>query len=213
MYPKAYYTMTYQEFMALWTSSETYNEFLAAITTDFGQFAEEMKTVLYARWHEYEIAGETVGEQGDFILQTYYENRSYYKEMFDNYYKQFDYATTGLRKVVEMHSTNTNTGSVVDDGSSSNTDETRGIHVDLPNKQIDPDDIYTYPSDADKSNSESSTSNHNTRDIENQGASDTTNTYVDNTRFLEMKARALRLIRNLYLDFAEKFSDCFIHIF
>lgn len=245
MYPKAKYTMSYQEFVALWTSTPSYNEFMAAITTDFGKFAEELKLVLYSRWHEYEIAGETVGEQGDFMVQTYYEYRSYYKEMFQTYDKEFNFATDGLKRVNVLHteaasngtvsdegsSSNTrfNTGSVTDSGSSEVTDQDKSIHVDLPNKQISPTDIYAYPSDGDKRDGSSTTTTSNTRgttDSEeasatvtndrstaNEGTSDSTNTYTDYTKFYEIKERAMKSIRNLYKDFAEKFSDCFIHIF
>lgn len=245
MYPKAKYTMSYQEFVALWTSTPTYNTFMASITADFGQFAEELKTVLYARWHEYEIAGETVGEQGDFMLQTYYEYRSYYKEMFQTYNKDFNFATDGLKRINVLHTAASSTGTVSDEGSASNsrsgtgsvndngtvgvTDEDKSINVDLPNKQISPTDIYAYPSDGSKRNGSSTTTNTNTRgtteseqgsstvsnerETANEGTSDSTNTYTDNTKFYDMKERAMKSIRNLYRDFAEKFSDCFIHIF
>ena len=245
MYPKARYTMSYQEFVALWISTPSYNEFIAAINADFASFAEELKHVLYARWHEYEIAGETVGEQGDFMLQTYYEYRSYYKEIFNTYNKEFDFAANGLKRVNVLHTEASNTGTVSDEGTATNsrtgtgnvtdsgsanvTDEDKSIHVDLPNKQINPNNIYDYPSDGNKRNGTSNTTTSNTRgtteseqgtsnvtndrSTANEGTSDSTNTYTDYTKFYEMKERAMKSIRNLYKDFAEKFSDCFIHIF
>lgn len=245
MYPKAKYTMSYQEFVALWISTPSYNEFIAAINTDFGAFAEELKHVLYARWYEYEIAGETIGEQGDFMLQTYYEYRSYYKEIFTTYNKEFDFAANGLKRVNVLHTEASNKGTVSDEGTASNTrsgtgnvtdsgtanvtDEDKSIHVDLPNKQINPNNIYDYPSDGNKRNGTSNTTTSNTRgtteseqgtsnvtndrSTANEGTSDSTNTYTDYTKFYEIKERAMKSIRNLYRDFAEKFSDCFIHIF
>lgn len=71
----------------------------------------------------------------------------------------------------------------------------QGIHVELPNKQISATDIYAYPDDANK--------------VEH----DNTVTTTDNTRYLEMRQKYMRQIRNLYNEFADKFYDCFIHVF
>ena len=67
------------------------------------------------------------------------------------------------------------------------TDET--IHVELPNKQISPTDYYKYPSSVDKREN------------------------TDPARFLLIKQQYLSQIRNLYREFASRFTDCFIHIF
>ena len=69
----------------------------------------------------------------------------------------------------------------------SRTDET--VHVELPNKQISPTDYYKYPSSVDK------------------------RTNTDPARFLLLKQQYLSQIRNLYREFASRFTDCFIHIF
>lgn len=66
-------------------------------------------------------------------------------------------------------------------------DET--IHVELPNKQISPTDYYKYPSAVDKREN------------------------TDPARFLLIKQQYLSQIRNLYREFASRFTDCFIHIF
>lgn len=63
------------------------------------------------------------------------------------------------------------------------------IHVDLPNKQISPTDYYKYPSAVDKKTND------------------------DPARFLLLKQQYLSQIRNLYREFASRFTDCFIHIF
>ena len=123
-------------------------------------------------WDAYEISGETIGEFKMFLLDTFNLHKDYYEEMLDNYEKEFDY-TTGVTRT--------------------STNNAQDIHVDLPNKKIDADDIYLYPNDG------------------NKGTSTTTTT--DNALMLRMKREYLRQIRNLYNEFAMKFTDCFIHIF
>ena len=73
------------------------------------------------------------------------------------------------------------------------TSNGKSIGVELPNKIISPDDIFDYPSDAAKD--------------ENVVSTD------DKSIFLTMKQRYIRQLRNCYNEFAEKFSDCFIHIY
>lgn len=91
----------------------------------------------------------------------------YYNEMYDNYKKEFDY-TLGI----------------------TNSVETEGINVDLPNKKIDSESIYSYPSSGDKGKS----------------------VYTDNSKFLSMKRQYLSQIRDLNREFARKYKDCFLHI-
>lgn len=101
------------------------------------------------------------------LQRTCDEYASYYNEMYSNYKKEFDYAT-GI----------------------TNSVETEGINVDLPNKKIDSESIYSYPSSGDKGKS----------------------VYTDNSKFLSMKRQYMSQIRDLNREFAKKFSDCFLHI-
>lgn len=67
--------------------------------------------------------------------------------------------------------------------------KTDNIHIELPNKQVSPTDYDKYPSSIDKVN------------------------VNDPARFLLLKQQYLAQIRNLYREFASRFTDCFIHIF
>lgn len=71
----------------------------------------------------------------------------------------------------------------------------KNVNVDLPNKKIDAIDIYSYPSSGDKTDSENEIS------------------YEHPDIFLTLKKQYMNQIRDLYREYAEKFSDCFIHIY
>jgi hypothetical protein len=102
------------------------------------------------------------------IQQILNEFSPYYLEMIKAYEKEYDYAT-GITRTTTSNSMN----------------------VDLPNKVIDSNDIYKYPSSADK------------------GSVTTT----DNSHFLILKRQYMNQIRDLYREFASRFSDLFLHIY
>lgn len=69
----------------------------------------------------------------------------------------------------------------------------KGMVSDLPNKQINEEAWYDYPSTTSKT--------------------DATTETDDSTMLLSMYRAYLGGLRNIYLEFAEKFSDCFMHTF
>lgn len=139
---------------------------------------------LKAQWSVYEISGETIGEFKLFLVTTFNEYKRYYEEMLDNYDKEFDYREGIIRKTSLE-------GSV--------TNEDKSIYVDLPNKKIDESDIYAYPSSGNKDNGKT--------------MNNSTSTTTNNADMIRLRVQYLSQIRDLYRDFALKFSDCFIHIY
>lgn len=171
-YPNAKYTMSFLEFLDI-TGQWFYTNFTMSTTAR----TTGIQNAIRQKWNLYEIAGETIGEMKLMLKDTFDYWKPYYEEMLTAYEKQFDYATDGITRVVE------------DEG------EVKGIHVELPNKQIDATDIYKYPNDGDKDEHSN------------------TVTTTDSTRFLEMKQKYMRQIRNLYNEYADKLDECFIHVF
>lgn len=171
--PYANYSMTYKEF----TNDELNLAWLASsLVMSTEERSEKLRLAIASMWNAYEISGETIGEFKMFMIDTFNEHKQYYEEMLTAYEKEFDYSDATKRTV-------TTSGSDKD------------IHVDLPNKQIDTDDIYKYPNDGNK------------REVSS------TNEVEDGALFLRAKREYLRQVRNLYNEFAYKFKDCFIHIF
>jgi len=171
--PMANETITYKHFTQDELNVAWLNSSLVMSTEERTQ---KLLLSIASMWNPYEISGETIGEFKMFMLDTFNEHKQYYEEMLTAYEKEFDYKDATKRKV-------TNKG----------TD--KSVHVELPNKKIDEDDIYAYPNDGDK------------RTL------DSTNEVEDGALFLRAKREYLRQVRNLYNEFAYKFKDCFIHVF
>ena len=57
-----------------------------------------------------------------------------------------------------------------------------------------------------------STSNTDITDTRNKSSTDA-ETITDKSKYLEQKKKYLDLLENIYLEFADRFSDCFMHIF
>lgn len=164
--------------------------FKEMVTDDFKDFSQYRYSELLAQflnlWNDYYLAIPLEFDIIDDVfndkdtkekLYEYVDNslkdiigewKSYYNEMITNYSKDFDYAT-GITNSIENES----------------------INVDLPNKKVDSESIYSYPSSGDKGKT----------------------TYVDNSKFLSMKRQYLSQIRDLYKEFAKKFKDMFMHLY
>ena len=159
-----------------------------------------LKDAIRAMWGVWEIGGETIGEFEEFMLETLNEHRHYYEQMLDGYDREYDYET-GLSDVT----TSTTTGESDTTGTSATND--KGIHVDLPNKQIDANDIYKYPDSGDSNETSTNTIDSTT----SKTTGEITRTY--NARYLDLKRAYLNQVKDLYREYAERFSECFVHLF
>ena len=162
-YMYAEYTMTFNDFV-----EENKDWFEKTMIMSTQERTASLQLALLSRWRMYEVSGETVQQCKVMFEDVLNEFKPYYEDMITNYDKEFDYASAVSHKT---------------------TNET--IHVELPNKKIDPNDIYSYPTSGDKATIE----------------------YEDKSRFLMLKAQYLNQIQDLYREFANRFRDCFIHLF
>lgn len=145
---------------------------------DWSSRTEDFKAMLISMWDVYEISGETINEQKKFMLDTFNEYKDLYEERLTNYEKNIDW--------------------LPEDGvlSSSRTHgDTSEVHVELPNKQIDPNDIFSYPNDGVKTTPDVTTDD---KSISEQ---------------LAIRRSYLNQIKNYYREFALRFATCFIHMF
>lgn len=221
-YPKAKYTMSYMEFLDLWKETQDYQDFMDEVASlasaaGISAYIELYFKVLYERWHEYEIAGETIYEQADFIKSTFFEEQPAHFQLIKKYYVEhlaneptlMDMLTRSIVTSGTTSDTNVHSGSF----NNTRTSEVKDMHVDLPNKVIDPDDIYAYPSEADKTNENTGNTGTDTYTKTNNGSSENNVENTDKSKYYEMLERAMRAVRNLMKDMAEDYYDCFIHIF
>lgn len=158
-----------------------FNTYRQDLYTMFKQYLEEddanvMVSTLKAKYRDYDFAYTSEGDCEDAIDDIITLNGNYYKEMLSNYKKEFDY-TSGITK------TTTNEG------------ENTELLVDLPNKVIDSNDYFKYPSNA------------------NNDKQSLTVTQTDPSRMIYLKNQYLRQVRNLYDEFAEKFRILFMNTY
>lgn len=143
-----------------------------------GEHTDKLIAEVRAMWDVYEIAGESIGEQHKFMQDTFNEFKSYYAEKIAEYDKKLDWANKDFYSVYTY-----------------NKGDTTNIHSDLPNKQIDPDDYFAYPSDTDK------------------GENITDGNVVDKSKLLSLRRQYLSQIKDYYREFALRFAGDFIHMY
>lgn len=137
---------------------------------------QELISSILAMWDIYEIAGETVGQQKKFMHDTYDEYKNYYATKIQEYEKKLEWT--------DMATVTSHTES-----------DATGLHSELPNKQIDPDDYYAYPTDTDKRDDNSDS------------------TVTDPSKLLSLRRQYLSQIKDYYREFALRFANDFLHLF
>lgn len=178
----ASYTMRHCDFVE--QTGSFLEDLFSTFYGDDTSVKEAMLDVFNGIWNQREIAGETIGEQKAFLTDVYNTNWRYYKEVLDNYSKEWDYRSGGKK---------------ITDFSRSGSADSHGVSVDLPNKKIDADDMYAYPDSGDKNHSE------------NEASGQTVVT--DTSAFIELKKEYLDQIRNVFEEFSYRFTDCFLSIY
>lgn len=163
---------------------------------------QKLYDMIAARWGTYECVVGDVNLFVSIVKEIYDENKEYYKELLVNYQKEYDYAT-GNKRRFERHdnSATKKSGWSYDDNSSSDS------HYDLPNKSVNDPEGYMTSKDKNVEVLDGKTGEDNTNNYDS-----TTVTTYDN-EFLELKRAYLSQIRNIYHEFAEKFSECFMKVY
>ena len=180
-YPFARYTMSFLEFR---TENE---EALLEVFDDWSEArVNNLCKMLGALYDNYEISGETVGEELMFLGQVFNQHQGYYSELLNKYDEDYQISLRDMTKKVV-------------DTSRRGTSHSEGISVDLPNKKISEDNIYAYPDSGDKNTSGSSSSGQTITD--------------DKGALLSLRKEYLDQVRNIYEEFAYRFSDCFLHLY
>lgn len=177
-----------------------------AVDTLLDSFGEDewLSKLVEAKFRYYEICDEDEDVFFQVMSDTFYLHVQYYTELLENYQKEYDYAT-GNKRIVSRD----DNGSATHAKNVSGTSNTRTDNYSLPNRVIDPNDEKGYITDAEITK--------NSNDVNDTGASssethsDITTIYAD--EFLDLKRKYLSQIRNVYSEFADKFKDCFLHIY
>ena len=158
------------------------------------------KDIFKARWNIYECAGFSIEEFKKFIENKFKSWLPYYQELIDDYENRITYLDGVVNS--EIHSE-----TYTADGSVDKTDNAsrNNVYTELPNKVTSKE----YPSNKDDT-SESLVSQQSYEDSHNKGV---TITSKGDVNILEQKIKYQKYLRNVYLEFANKFDVCFVLLY
>ena len=196
MYAK--YTETFHDFL------KDYPSFLNDIIKMSSEVREEkLKNALISEFNLYEIGGETGEMFGIMFKDTFNQWKDYYEERITAYEKQYDYTVGNRRRTLKK-------SSITTEGSQqgSSVSDSKHTDIELPNKEVS-SSYEGYPNAISKDNN----SDKNQRTYDNETNLDDEVTTIFDDEFLDLKRKYLEQLRNIYLEFARKFKECFILIY
>ena len=196
MYSK--YTETFHDFL------KDYPSFLKDIIKMSSEVREEkLKNALISEFNLYEIGGETEEMFGIMFEDTFNQWKDYYEERITAYEKQYDYTLGNRRRTLKK-------SSITTEGSQqgSSVSDSKHTDIELPNKEVS-SSYEGYPNAISKDNN----SDKNQRTYDNETNLDDEVTTIFDDEFLDLKRKYLEQLRNIYLEFARKFKECFILIY
>ena len=196
MYAK--FTETFHDFL------KEYPSFLTDIIKMSSEVREEkLKNALISEFNLYEIGGETEEMFAIMFEDTFNQWKDYYEERITAYEKQYDYTLGNRRRTLKK-------SSITTEGSQqgSSVSDSKHIDIELPNKQVS-SSYEGYPNAISKDTN----NDQNQRTYDNETNLDDEVTTIFDDEFLDIKKKYLEQLRNIYLEFARKFKECFILIY
>lgn len=163
---------------------------------------DDLYDMFMNRFRYYEINDESEDVFVQCVTDTFNEYVDYYQELYDNYSKQYDFATQNKRVTIRDDSSSTSKSE-----ESSATGNSSSTHYDLPNKTVSSPDGYVDDVTKDADTRTGAVVGSSSNDY------DSTVTTEFHNEFLTLKRQYLAQIRNVNHEFAEKFVDCFIKVY
>lgn len=158
------------------------------------------KDIFKARWNIYECAGFSIEEFKKFIENKFKSWLPYYQELIDDYENRITYQDGIVNS--EIHSETYSADGSVD---KTDTASRNNVYTELPNKVTNKE----YPSNKDDTN-ENLVSQQSYEDSHSKGV---TITRTGDVNILEQKIKYQKYLRNIYLEFANKFDVCFVLLY
>ena len=161
---------------------------------DFGDTSRNTKfnKIFKARYNTKSIAGETIELFKIYINDTFNQYVDYYNELLDIYETQLNYQD-GI-KTTRIHR---DSGDSQDNVNSSSENRV----IDLPNASTEGE----YDTEKTKNTTSSGLHNEYSKTI--------SETLTGGVNVVDQRKKTLEYIRNLYLEFADKFKDCFAFVY
>lgn len=206
----ALYTMCYKDVLDVCPTLTD------GIVWDTEEHTQKLLEMIYSKFFNYEISGETIPEQKVFMTAKFNEYKDYYREMLIAYETQISW----LDGVIVSETVGTTEGKV-----KTVTPRAEYEKIETPEIVVT-GETYDLPRTASTENRPSSktvSTPSGTITTTNRGidGEDTTQEDNDYNRELsrkegnpiEQKREYLKLIRSVYSEFADKFKPCFITMF
>lgn len=198
---------------------------------------QTFKAMFINIWNFYKLGGKDIAQFKKFITNKFNAYKPYYQQLIDVYYSELNYEdgiktketfeddSTNNKDIVDVNTrtygnkdTNIRTGSAETTFSGGNEE----THYDLPRSggSATPNDKtvtgYNNRKDTTAYNSVKDELNH-TGTLGDSGRTDDdtvfhrdyTKIITGNIDVVELRDRYLKYLRDLYMDFAKRFSDCF----
>ena len=164
----------------------------------------KLEDVFYGKWNYYEICDSDEEIFVSCLTDILNVNKAEWHELLVNYNKEYNYAT-GNKRTMARHDVSESDM----EGSSDDTSDSVTKDYSLPNKQVSVDLDDGYATGASKEHSTLG----NERETHRESTYDSTIVHTYDNEFLDLKRKYMNQIRNLFEEFADKFSDCFYHVF
>lgn len=206
----AVYTICYKDALEL---SPT---LLDDIVWDTGEHTEKLKDMIYAKFFNYEISGETLPEQKLFMTAKFNEYKDYYAELLQAYEAEIEWLDGIITS--ESASNSNNVTKTFTPRVKYKTEETPEV--------VSTNDTFDLPRSASSENRPSerrvsTPTGKNTTTTEGVSGTDTTTDIGTGGHTItrksgnpiEQKKEYLKLIRSVYSEFADKFKPCFLTMF
>lgn len=206
----AIYTMSYKDAL------DNAPTLLDDIVWDTMEHTEKLKEMIYAKFFNYEISGETLPEQKVFMTAKFNEYKDYYAEMLNAYEREISWLD-GIISSETSSETSGNTKTFTPRAKYKTTDTPGVVNTtedyDLPRSTSSENrpssKRVSTPSGTSISTTEGLEGNDQT--IDSGTGSKTVSRKIGNP--IEQKREYLKLIRSVYSEFADKFKPCFLTLF
>ena len=183
---------------------EEYEDVLTSLEVKTGAGYEPLVNELLEKYRYYEICDNEIAVFVQCMWDIFHEYKHEFLQLATNYYKEYNYEVGNKKRTLRRDSTVSNR-----DSSSTNTNNIVDKRYDLPHKQVEDTEAKGYMTERGDTNNV----DENEANIQTQSALDSSVETIYDNEFLDLKRKYLNQIRNINDEFADKFSECFIHIF
>lgn len=201
-YPYAQFTMTLTEALAIKPDC------LDGLSMSTDERTQKLKAMIKAKYWNYEIGGETLGEFVNIITNKFNVWKDYYEELLSAYETKIDMLDG--KKISTMATETRNKSDSGTSNSSGKTDSTdNGKHYDLPRSNAN----ENRPSTSEDNISSGTTSGNSSYSDTSESSYTRERTLKGGVNVIDLKTSYMKMLRNVYEEFADKFKTCFLEVF